>query len=188
MTDFDAPPPNRRSVFERSSRDALPREMPPLLQHHGEGEISLAHELAEHFPSAPVLSLFHVRVIHERTRLEVATLSAQDGSALLRVQADGARSVQFAFQAYGMLGLTFSPARLSDADRRQWLAGMQQSGDVAFLWGSQRWDNDYLIGVPGRYFSALYAFSPHRSEAAARLTPGVLGHLLDWLAELWPVR
>lgn len=188
MTDFDAPPPNRRSVFERSARDALPRDAPLLLQHYRDGEIALAHELAERFPSAPVLSLFHVRVIHERTRLEAATLSAQDGSALLRVQADSSRSAQFAFQVCGMLGLTFSPARLSDADCWRWLAGMQQTGDVAFLWGSQRWDSDYLIGAPGRYFSALYAFSPHRSEAAARLTPDVLNRLIGWLTDLWPAR
>jgi hypothetical protein len=188
MTDFDTPPPNRRAVFERGARDVLQREAPPLLQRYGEGEIALAHELARRFPAAPVLSLFHVHVIHERTRLEAATLSAQDGSALLQVQADGARALQFAFQAYGMLSLTFSPARLSAADRRHWLAGMQQMGDVAFLWGAQRWDNDYLIGAPDRYFTALYAFSPHHSEAAARLTPEVASRLLGWLSELWSAR
>ncbi len=188
MTDFDAPPPNRRTVFERGARDALQREAPPLLARYGEGEIALAHELAQRFPSAPVLSLFHLHVIHEHSGLEAATLSAQDGSALLRVQADGVRSVQFAFQAYGMLGLTFSPARLSDADRRHWLMGMQQTGDVAFLWGSLRWDNDYLIGVPDRYFCALYAFSAHHTEAAARLTPDVTAQLLGWLEGLWLAR
>lgn len=188
MTDFDAPPPSRRTQFDRGSRDVLQREAPPLLQRYGEGEIALAHELAERFPSAPLLSLFHVRVIHERTGLQAATLAAQDGSALLRVQADGARSVQFAFQAYGMLGLTFTPGRLSEADRRHWLAGMQQAGDVAFLWGTQRWDNDYLIGAPDRYFCGLYAFSAHHTEAAARLTPDVTARVLGWLEGLWLVQ
>lgn len=185
MTGIDATPPNRRALFERGTRDVLQREAPPLLQRYGEGEIALGHELALRFPAAPLLSLFRVQVIHERTRLAAATLSAQDGSALLRVQVDGGRSVQFAFQAFGMLGLTFSPARLSDADRRHWLANLRQGGDVAFLWGAQRWDNDYLIGVPDRYHLNLYAFSPLHSEAAARLTPESAAQLLSWLEGAW---
>ena len=185
MTDFDAPPPNRRALFERGARDVLQKEAPPLLQRYGEGEIALGPELALRFPAAPLLSLFRVHVIHERTRLEAATLSAQDGSALLRVQADGVRSVQFAYQTYGMLGLTFSPGRLSDADRRHWLANLRQGGDVAFLWGAQRWDSDYLIGVPDRYHLGLYAFSPQHSEAGARLTPDAANQLLGWLEGLW---
>ncbi len=185
MGDFDDTPVNRRALFERGARDVLQREAPPLLQRYGEGEIALGHELALRFPSAPLLSLVHTRVIHERTRLETATLSAQDGSALLRVQADGARGVQFAFQAYGMLGLTFSPARLSEADRRHWLSTLRQGGDVTFLWGAQRWDSDYLIGVPDRYHVSLYAFSPLHTEAAARLTPDVAARLLGWLEGMW---
>jgi hypothetical protein len=185
MTEFDTTPLNRRALFERGARDVLQREAPPLLQRYGEGEIALGQELALRFPSAPLLSLFHPHVIHERTRLEMATLSAQDGSALLRVQADGARGVQFAYQAYGMLGLTFGPARLSEADRRHWLSNMRQAGEIAFLWGAQRWDSDYLIGVPDRYHVSLYAFSPLHTEAAARLTPDAAFRLLGWLEDVW---
>ncbi|MFN8378195.1 MAG: hypothetical protein U0452_05940 [Anaerolineae bacterium] len=185
MTDFDAPPPNRRALFERGARDVLQRDAPPLLQRYGEGEVALGHELAQRFPSAPLLSLFRVHVIHERSRLEAATLSAQDGSSLLRVQADSVRSVQFAFQAYGMLGLTFSPGRLSDADRRHWLANLRQGSDVAFLWGAQRWDSDYLIGVPDRYHLSLYAFSPIHTEAGARLTQDTANQLIAWLESVW---
>ena len=185
MTDFDDTPRNRRTVFERGARDALQREAPPLLQRYGEAEVALGQELALRFPAAPLLSLFHTHVTHERTRLELALVSAQDGSSLLRVQADGARGVQFAFQAYGMLSLTFSPARLSEVDRRQWLANLRQGGDAAFLWGAQRWDSDYLIGVPERYHVALYAFSPQHTEAAARLTPDAAFRLFGWLEGVW---
>ena len=185
MTDFDAPQPSRRTLFDRGARDVLQREAPPLLQRYGEGEIALGHELALRFPAAPLLSLFSSRTIHERSRLETATLTAQDGSALLRVQVEGVRGVQFVFQAFGMLGLAFSPARLSDADRRHWLTNLRQSGDVAFLWGSQRWDSDYLIGVAERYAVHLYAFSPHHTEAGVRLTPDTAAQLLDWLEGIW---
>lgn len=185
MTDFDASSPSRRALFDRSARDVLQREAPPLLQRYGEGEIALGQELMARFPAAPLLSLFRLRVVHERTRLETATIAAQDGSSLLRVQADGARSVQFAYQTYGMLGLTFSPGRLSDADRRHWLASLRQGGDIAFLWGTQRWDSDYLIGVPDRYHLGLFAFAPPHAEAGARLTPDAAGQLIGWLEGLW---
>lgn len=185
MTDLDAPPPGRRALFERATRDVLQREAPALLQRYSEGEVALAYELAQRFPAAPLLSTVHLRAIHEPTRLQAATLSAQDGSASLIIQAEGARSVQFSFQTFGMLGLTFSPARLSDADRRHWLANLRQTGDVAFLWGAQRWDSDYLISATDRYFTSLYGFSPLHAEAAVRLTPDATTQLAAWLERLW---
>jgi len=185
MTDFDSPPPGRRAQFERRTRDVLQREAPALLQRYSEGEVSLGYELAQRFPAAPLLSIVRTRVIHERTRLESATLAAQDGSASLVVQAEGPRSVQFSFQSLGMLGLTFSPARLSDPDRRHWLVNLRQAGDVAFLWGAMRWDSDYLISSTDRYFTTLYGFSPLHAEAAARLTPDATAQLAAWLETLW---
>jgi hypothetical protein len=85
-----------------------------------------------------------------------------------------------------MLALRFQMFALSDLDREAWLDKMHLGDDrVSFLWSATRWDADYLIASAHRYTTHLYAFSPHQSEAAARLTPDVTRKLLDWLEARW---
>jgi hypothetical protein len=62
---------------------------------------------------------------------------------------------------------------------------MRREAGVAFLWTSQRWDDDYLIFVIRPHFIRLYAFSPHRFEGSVRLSHNVAKLLINWLEMRW---
>ena len=118
---------------------------------------------------------------------KVATLSTQDESASLILDADTInKEIQLSFTFGSMITLRFRMSDLSDVDRRHWLELMQrEQGGLAFLWGPQRWANDYLICITRKTFSNIYAFSPNNFEAAARLSPQMTDKLLEWLDEVW---
>ena len=166
---------------------ALPPVQPWLLQHHFDGEIDLIKELAARYPQVPVMSLIHMREVGTQNRRGVAVLATQDGAASLVAEVDAlSGGVQFTFTLSSMLALRFCPGTLSEMDRAQWQEPMRrESGEAAFLWNQERWANDYLIGATYKNFTSLYAFSPHRVEAAARLPPEVGRRLLDWLEGYW---
>jgi hypothetical protein len=87
-----------------------------------------------------------------------------------------------------MLTLRFRQDDVSDVDRTRWLELMRrEQGGLAFLWGPVRWEKDYIICVVRRYFTNLYAFSPHGFEAGVRMTPDVTRQLLNWLEKLWNI-
>jgi len=84
------------------------------------------------------------------------------------------------------LSLRFTLAGLNDLDRARWVALMRrEEGGLAFLWGPQRWEHDYLICIKRKYFTNLFAFSPGKFEAAVRMTPEVTKQLVDWLEGYW---
>jgi hypothetical protein len=173
-------------------RDMPNRDAPWALQQYLNGQIDLDKELGSRFPAMPLMSQIHDRTYGERTKHALATIATQDGAASLLVDVDGStRAVQFTFVLNSMIGLKFIPAKMSDADRAHWLDAMRRSqyerrpSDVAFLWGPARWESDYLICVPRKHFTNIYAFSAHHLECAARLTAEVTNKLVDWLDGLW---
>ncbi len=169
------------------STEVLPKAVPWALQHYFDGEIDLIKELIGRYPQIPVMSLIHTREVGVKTRRGVATLSTQDGAAGLIAEIDApSRAVQFTFTISSMLALRFSPGRLTQMDRMQWVEPIRrETGEIAFLWNQMRWENDYLIGAASKNFTNLFAFSPDHVEAAARLTPEVTRKLLDWLDLYW---
>ncbi|RMG84491.1 MAG: hypothetical protein D6712_11200 [Chloroflexi bacterium] len=167
---------------------STPVATPPwTLQQFFNGEIDLDAELSKRFPTLPVMSDIRFRTLGQRTGRNVATLSTQDQSASLIIDADTpSKVIQLSFSFASMLSLRFTMDNLSDMDRERWLELMhRQQGGLAFLWGQERWERDYLICISRRYYTNIYAFSPRYYEAAARLTPGVTRKLLKWLRELW---
>ncbi|MCU0511947.1 MAG: hypothetical protein MUE40_05175 [Anaerolineae bacterium] len=166
-----------------------PEEAPWTLQQFFNGEIDLDVELSKRFPAMPMLSIIKFRTLGTSSSRRVATLATQDNAATLTVDADVAtRVIQLSFTLGSMLTLRFGLNDLSDMDRNRWLELMRRdAGGLAFLWGPERWGTDYMICISRKYFTNLYAFSPHNFEAAVRLTPAVTKQLLDWLDELWKI-
>ena len=160
---------------------------PWILQQFFKGEIDLEAELAKRFPAVPMMATVKFRTLGTRSGRRVATLAAQDGSTSVMLEADTqSKVVQMSFTVASMLTLRFSLADLSDMDRKHWLELMRRDeGGLAFLWGSQRWARDYLICISRKYYTNVYAFSPHSFEAAIRITPPVMKELLDWLDDVW---
>jgi hypothetical protein len=186
--------PARRAVMGRERHPAhaagpdLPGTPPPLLLRlFLDGEIDLDAELAQRFPSPPLLSALRFR--SPTARAGTALLAMQDGAAALLVEADrvtSATSLVFSFGS--MLALRFTFDTLSDADRARWLDQMRrEDSGIAFLWGRDRWDSDYAIASIHRHFVTLYAFSPRGVEAAVRCTPDAVRQLVQWLAGYWTV-
>ncbi len=191
-TTFDNPTiPSRRGLGRSEGqvapqRDLLQKSPPLILQQHFNGEINLDRELASRYPAMPLMSLSNFRATGMKPRRGVALLSTQDGAASLRFEVNGeTRAVSLVFTFGSMLGLGFSPLRLSELDRGQWLDAMRAQEAVSFLWGQARWEQDYLITTPGRHFYSFYAFSNRGSEAAVRVTTEITGKLLDWLEKMW---
>lgn len=162
-------------------------EPPWTLQQFFNGEIDLDVELSKRFPTMPMMSNIKFRTLGTRTGRRVATLSSQDSSASVIIDADVATKViQMSFTLGSMLTLRFALDDLNSVDQTRWLELMQrEQGGLAFLWGPERWSRDYLICIARRYYTNLYAFSPHHFEAAIRLTPDVTKSLLSWLDEVW---
>jgi hypothetical protein len=179
-----------RTIPNRTQRDLLQREPPVLLQQHFQGEVALDLELAARFVSAPLLSVAYFRTTGTRAKQAVARLTSQDGSAVLRVEVDSAtRATRFAYGMNDLLGAVFTPHKLSDLDRAQWVDAMKrihdaESAPFAFLWGSTRWEHDYLIATSTPYFIQLYAFSGTH-EAGVRISRETAAQWIAWLETQW---
>ncbi len=180
--------PADNSIVESTA--ATPEAPPWTLQQFFNGEIDLDVELAKRFPSMPVMSTIKFRGLGTQTGRGVATLATQDGGASVVVDADAASKViQLSFTFGSMLTLRFTMDNLTDMDRSRWLELMRrEQGGMAFLWGAERWEHDYILCISRRYYTNMYAFSPHNFEAAIRLTPHVMKKLLDWLESFWDNR
>jgi hypothetical protein len=162
---------------------------PWVLEQFFNGEIDLDSELAQRFPNMPVMSTVSFRDMGDQTKRGVATIGTADGSAQVVIELDGqTRVLQTSFTYASMLTLRFRQDDVSDVDRTRWLELMRrEQGGLAFLWGPVRWEKDYIICVVRRYFTNLYAFSPHGFEAGVRMTPDVTRQLLNWLEKLWNI-
>lgn len=162
-------------------------DIPWTLQQFFNGEIDLETELATRFDGMPLMSQIKFRSLGSQTGRGVATISAPDGSAQVVFDADkNNKVVHMSFTLGSMLTLRFSLTDLSNDARQRWLDLMKRDeGGLTFLWGPARWEKDYLICVTRKYFTNLYAFSPHNFNAAIRMTPEVTRKLLDWMNEYW---
>jgi hypothetical protein len=174
---------------EHSER-RVPVNVPWILQQFIEGQLSdleLDGELVRRFPSMPVMSTASFRRVGLDERYGAATLATQDNAALLLVDVDRAtRVVQFSFTMRSMLTLRYTLSGLTEMERARWLETLRlKDTRLAFLWGRQRWESNYLVCVAHKYHTNLYAFSPQHFESAARLTPDVTRRLLDWLDGFW---
>lgn len=170
-----------------SSGVTAPSSPPWTLQQFFDGEIDLDVELASRSQNMPVMSTIKFRGLGTRSGRGVATIATADGSAQVIFDADAvSRVVQMSFTYGSMLTLRFALRDLSDMDRSRWLDLMRRDqGGLAFLWGPERWENDYVICIVRKYFTNFYAFSPNNFEAGIRMTPDVSRKLLDWLEDFW---
>lgn len=161
--------------------------LPWMLAQYFNGDIDLSQELTGRFPQMPLMSQINFRAQGTKTKHHIAMISTQDGAANLRIEIDGGtRATFFTFTLNSMLALRFGLNGLSDLDRNHWIEPMKrESGEVAFLWGAQRFRSDYLITVPQKLYTNLFAFSPLHTEAAARLTIEASRKLMAWLEPLW---
>lgn len=161
------------------------RQAPWLLQRHLNGEIDLDKELTARYRTMPMLSIIKLQAYDDFHA--AATMTMQDGAAVVRVEVDLANNItQFAFVFRSMLSLNFTCDQLGDNHRSHWLSfARRERAKPVFLWGASRWENDYIITVAHQYFTNIYAFSSNNFEAAARMTPDVTAQLLYWLEDLW---
>ncbi len=162
---------------------------PWTLQQFFDGEIDLDQELSARHKQMPVMSTIKFRGLGTRSSRGVATLTTQDGSAQIVIDADKqTKQVQISFTLGAMLTMRFNLRDLSDADRQHWLGLMQRDGGgLAFLWGAMRWESDYVICIKRKYYTNFFAFSPNNFEAVASFTPDVTAKLLGWLDGFWKV-
>ena len=176
------PTVNPNAAMTRASE-----EPPWTLQQFFNGEVDLELELAKRFPKMPMMARIKFREVGTHSKIHSAALSTQDGSAGLTVDVDPKNKyVQMSFTIESMITLRFMLVSLSDMDRDRWLELMQrEQGGLAFLWGPDRWQNDYIICLSRKYFTNMYAFSPNNFEAGVRMTPSVSKELLEWLERTW---
>lgn len=162
-------------------------DTPWTLQQFFNGEIDLDVELQKRFPAVPIVSSVKFRTLGSDAQRRVATLTATDGTAAIIIDADTrTKEVQISFTFGSMLTLRYSLSDLSDADRSRWLELMRrEKGGLAFLWGSTRWQKDYLICISRQYATKIYAFSPNNFESAVRLSQDVMNQIVEWLDEIW---
>lgn len=179
-------PARREPDMSASQTDVKPA--PWILQRHFDGDIDLDQELNTRFYAMPVLSAIKLRRLD--AVYATAMLSTQDGAASLRVDVNlREEMIEFVFTLRSMLGLKFTLRQIGEGQRLRWLQIIRhQEASPAFFWGPTRWNSDYLIAVAHQYYVNLYAFSANNFEAAARITPDVMGQLLDWLEALWQPR
>jgi hypothetical protein len=164
-----------------------PLTAPWLLQGHYAGSINLERELHSRYPSLPLLSVVRTGKMESLTRRATGSVTAQDGSAALVIEADARAGMQLLFNYASSMGLRFHLDDTSGLDRARWIDLMRQSKDgIVFLWGQHRWERDYLITVLHNGFASFYAFSRNGYEAAARLTPDATSKLINWLESIWP--
>jgi hypothetical protein len=174
---------------EQLPLEALPPTDDPSwpLQQYFDGEINMDVELSQRFKNVPVLTSTKFRTIGAQKEHGVATISAPDDSSWVVFDADKvSHIVQVSFTLSGMLSLRFTLEGLNDLDRARWIALMRrEEGGLAFLWGPRRWEHDYVICIKRKYFTNIFAFSPGKFEAAARLTPEATQKWVDWLEKFW---
>jgi hypothetical protein len=163
------------------------REAPPFLRQALSGEIDLEAELSVRYPQMPVMATLHTRRTAGHSPRGIATISTQDGAASLVFEVEAAaRHMACAFIIGSMIGQRFTFPALSDSDRGYWRDGLMHSlGETVYLWGAARWESDYLVCIPHRHYTSVFAFAPHHAEAAARLTREVTVRLTEWLATAW---
>lgn len=161
-------------------------KLPWLVEHHLDGDVNVDDELMRRFPIMPLMATIRLRELGGKHRRSLATLATQDGAATLALEVDVATgALQLTYTLSSMLSLRFHPDGLSQRDRAEWMQHMRQSDEKpGFLWGQMRWQHDFVVGVPHRFYTNLYAFSSQH-EAAARLTPDVTQKVLRWLGDLW---
>lgn len=176
------PPVNPNVAMTRAGE-----EPPWTLQQFFNGEVDLELELGKRFPKMPMMARIKFREVGTHAKIHSATLSTQDGSAGLTVDVDPRNKImQMSFTIESMITLRFMLVSLSSMDRERWLDLMQrEQGGLAFLWGPDRWQSDYIICLSRKYFTNMYAFSPNNFEAGVRMTPTVSQELLDWLDRTW---
>lgn len=162
-------------------------DTPWTLQQFFNGQIDLDIELTRRFPNMPMMASAKFRTLGDQPHRRVATLQAQDDSASLIIDADTrTKIIQMSFTFGSMLTLRFVFGNLNSDLRKRWMEIMQrEQGGPSFLWGPDRWQEDYLVCISRKYFTNLYAFSPHNFEAGVRLTPAVMDEVLEWLKEVW---
>lgn len=151
------------------------------------GEIDLNDELSRRFASAPLMTMI-ARAPQDARPAGRATamLTSQDSGAMLTFDIFSDQELNEAtFTLNHMLALRFHLPNLSNYDKRRWLDLMNREAGVAFLWTSRRWEDDYFIFVLRPHYVRMYAFSPQRFEASARLTHPVAKQLVNWLEMRW---
>jgi hypothetical protein len=162
-------------------------QAPVTIKQFLRGEIDLDTELSRRFANAPLLT--SVARSPQDTRLAsraTAMMTSQDGGAMLTFDIYADQDVNEAtFTLNHMLALRFHMVNLSTYDKRRWLDLMRREAGVAFLWASRRWEEDYFIFVLRPHYVRMYAFSPQRFEASARLTHPVARQLINWLDMRW---
>ncbi|MEM9951456.1 MAG: hypothetical protein AAF846_07645 [Chloroflexota bacterium] len=162
-------------------------ETPWTLQQFFDGEIDLEQELLKRHQTVPAMTTFKTRTLGMNSSREVATLTTQDNSAQIIVDADFAsKVVQFSFTYGSMMTLRFVLRDIPANARDRWLELMRrEGGGLAMLWNENRWRDDYLICVSRDYSTNIFAFSPRNFESAVRLTKETTNQLLDWLEKVW---
>lgn len=181
-----------------------PAETPPpwLLQEHYEGRIDLAAELSALYPAPPLVTVFKTHKARANSRFHSASIAGPDGTVTLHVEARAdAPQARFTFTLSSMMTLRFAMLNLTEGDCAHWLRAMRwepnrfdarvpgskrvEEHRLAFLWGQQRWQQDYLLSVVEHKFATLYAFSLNGYEACLRLTRDSKLELHNWLASTW---
>jgi hypothetical protein len=169
---------------------SIQTKAPITLQQFFTGEIDLDTELAQRFSGAPLLSAasFYPKDGESAaSRRHTAFLTTQDNAAMVTIELPlKSAEIEATFTLNSMLSFRFNLGALDRSDQQRWLSLMRRSdGGIAFLWSKDRWEKDYMIFVVRQHFTRLYAFSPNKFEAAARITPDLVEDLLKWLEHIW---
>lgn len=164
-------------------------QAPVTIKQFLRGEIDLDTELARRFASAPLLTSIARSPQDSRPASRAtAMLTSQDSGAMLSFDIyTDQDATEATFTLNHMMALRFHLPNLSNYDKRRWLDLMRRDVGVAFLWTSRRWEDDYFIFVLRPHYVRMYAFSPQRFEASARLTHPVARQLISWLEMRWSV-
>lgn len=178
-----------QELLESGHQRIIRARGPVTLQQFFTGEIDLDTELAKRFANAPLMSdvSLHPKQLTTHARRSSAIMKTQDGSATLSFDMHlQTGELEVTFTLASMLSLRFHLGLLEKTDRARWLELMRRNSGIAFLWSKERWEKDYLIFVVRENFARVYAFSPQRFEAGARITLDVVSKLIDWLETHWP--
>lgn len=180
----------RLALDLKHNKLSIKTNAPITLQQFFSGEIDLDHELAQRFSKAPLMSEVSVNPKRPEkvlpVRRAVAVLSTQDTSAQLTFDLEiTTGAIEISFTLGNMLSFRFEIGEIDANERHRWLDLVRRPSGIAFLWTQERWEKDYIIFVIRENFARLYAFSPKRFEAGARITPDALVTLTDWLEAFW---
>jgi hypothetical protein len=174
---------------ESGHQRSIQSSAPFLLQQFFTGKVDLDVELARRYPSPPLLSsVTFTPEPGNAARHGFALFSSQDNAAAISIEihgSSGALDVSFLLQS--MIAVRFSLGATTEAHRKRFVDLMRRESGIAFLWTKERWERDYLIFVVREHFARVYAFGPGRFDGACRLTPDLLGQLVNWLQGFWAV-